>query len=128
MDLARESERLEAALKLNRSFNPCFNGSCSRIGHRIFKKAELRNVSILVLMDLAREYSPPSLGVPSGRRFNPCFNGSCSRMNNRKTFREAYYRFNPCFNGSCSRILSRIVKNNSLNVVSILVLMDLARE
>ncbi len=37
-------------------FNPCFNGSCSRIGNPMKDSEGNIIVSILVLMDLAREY------------------------------------------------------------------------
>jgi len=55
MDLARESaiETINALAKLG--FNPCFNGSCSRI----------------------KQFPDESIDAIS---FNPCFNGSCSRI------------------------------------------------
>ena len=55
MDLAREYNQVEMGRKLFLSFNPCFNGSCSRIS-RICDLITLDLVSILVLMDLAREF------------------------------------------------------------------------
>ena len=85
------------------SFNPCFNGSCSRILDTIAKKYGLF-VSILVLMDLAHEFY---------RVFHQPIRSNC---------------FNPCFNGSCSRIISKIFYPTIGTRVSILVLMDLAHE
>ena len=56
MDLARESLIVHGADVSKRGFNPCFNGSCSRIVHFAL------------------------IGLVLGRSFNPCFNGSCSRI------------------------------------------------
>ncbi|AAM30249.1 hypothetical protein MM_0553 [Methanosarcina mazei Go1] len=87
-------------------FNPCFNGSCSRICRLHEGAQQGRFVSILVLMDLARELI-----------------GSLMQKSPESSF-------NPCFNGSCSRICSRAGKSHrgKYQKVSILVLMDLARE
>ena len=86
------------------SFNPCFNGSCSRI--YLFPSLLYANslVSILVLMDLAHEWSRQCLMLLSLSGFNPCFNGSCSRILTWLSPDAGNFGFNPCFNGSCSRI------------------------
>ena len=42
-----------------KGFNPCFNGSCSRITTQSIP-GDTSEVSILVLMDLAREWSRDS--------------------------------------------------------------------
>ncbi|AAM30251.1 hypothetical protein MM_0555 [Methanosarcina mazei Go1] len=55
MDLAREFSQILAGKDKAISFNPCFNGSCSRI-------------------------CMCTHGVHIRRSFNPCFNGSCSRI------------------------------------------------
>ena len=56
MDLAREymKTRTRAGAR-HHSFNPCFNGSCSRIHAFPHASGYPHMVSILVLMDLARE-------------------------------------------------------------------------
>ena len=82
-------------------------------------------------MDLAREYdSGWNFCVMSEFCFNPCFNGSCSRIcvcaGHSANVKDC--GFNPCFNGSCSRISKVFSQDIAIPYVSILVLMDLARE
>ena len=55
MDLAREFNIPSIEISGAESFNPCFNGSCSRI-----------------------QMKSDITGSVTG--FNPCFNGSCSRI------------------------------------------------
>ena len=55
MDLAHESSSTILPVGVILSFNPCFNGSCSRI-EKIHGE------------------------TPDHWSFNPCFNGSCSRI------------------------------------------------
>ena len=55
MDLAHESAGAAVVVREAKSFNPCFNGSCSRIGNPLPRCRRLSAVSILVLMDLAHE-------------------------------------------------------------------------
>ena len=55
MDLAHEYFLEGLSFGGGDCFNPCFNGSCSRIGFVICRVIDLSS-------------------------FNPCFNGSCSRM------------------------------------------------
>ena len=104
MDLALESGKTLFLSKTTKSFNPCFNGSCSRISYREKRNCEQSIVSILVLMDLALE---------------------CPHLWKKLTGNDC---FNPCFNGSCSRITGLPRKIKSDLAVSILVLMDLALE
>ena len=60
--------------------------------------------------------------------FNPCFSGSCIRISLSR-FEKAYTGgFNPCFSGSCIRILTLWAEQTSQELVSILVLVDLAFE
>jgi len=47
-------------------FNPCFNGSCSRIRTVVFFNCARYTVSILVLMDLAHELYAEILPVNRG--------------------------------------------------------------
>ena|GEM_PF-4294330 len=90
------------------SFNPCFNGSCSRISYTKYFFPLYSVVSILVLMDLALELYFACIVCIVHGGFNPCFNGSCSRIKFSKAKKQdCYQSFNPCFNGSCSRIGSR---------------------
>ena len=90
--------------KAQSGFNPCFNGSCSRMPLLRHPFSRHNRVSILVLMDLARECEYKWLIRDQKMSFNPCFNGSCSRMLLFVFFVLAPFGFNPCFNGSCSRI------------------------
>ena len=109
MDLALELLNLpEYPEGYSSSFNPCFNGSCSRISQKPTAQKKLTSVSILVLMDLALE-------LGSGVRFRIQvivsilvlmdlaleFHISILRFDRR-------YSFNPCFNGSCSRIFPNL--------------------
>ncbi len=55
MDLAHEYPGAAAQSIFTPSFNPCFNGSCSRMYDIFNRKCEFNIVSILVLMDLAHE-------------------------------------------------------------------------
>ena len=57
MDLAREFFWFPNLTIVPNCFNPCFNGSCSRIFGNQKTTGRVIQVSILVLMDLAREYS-----------------------------------------------------------------------
>ena len=104
MDLAREYLLSKQSEPLALCFNPCFNGSCSRI----------------LLVHCSRAHLRIS--------FNPCFNGSCSRIVLPSNLHYREQSFNPCFNGSCSRISATIFVASVPVKVSILVLMDLARE
>ena len=54
MDLAHEFSHVLMIILGHTSFNPCFNGSCSRIAFP-YENAAPYEVSILVLMDLAHE-------------------------------------------------------------------------
>ena len=56
MDLAREFITGSVSGASGTRFNPCFNGSCSRIPYRAIYQEPVKHVSILVLMDLAREF------------------------------------------------------------------------
>ena len=56
MDLALELSGASILIGHNESFNPCFNGSCSRIFFQPGRHTGQILVSILVLMDLALEY------------------------------------------------------------------------
>jgi len=86
------------------SFNPCFSGSCIRIGYQSSSLKRI-SVSILVLVDLAFEYVTGLLNGAGSPGFNPCFSGSCIRIHRDDEIRTYYeYRFNPCFSGSCIRI------------------------
>ncbi len=85
------------------------------------------SVSILVLVDLARELCPTTVTF-SRNCFNPCFSGSCSRISLKAAGYSDAESFNPCFSGSCSRILELLGHNPQAVCVSILVLVDLARE
>ncbi len=131
MDLAHESYSEGVAEKIRGCFNPCFNGSCSRIlgcmrsmglsivsilvlmdlAHEfpgLAQATDVEKVSILVLMDLAHESSKIRGVGRSKPCFNPCFNGSCSRIEGRlKAGAAINGSFNPCFNGSCSRMQDR---------------------
>ncbi len=90
-------------------FNPCFNGSCSRIFcSRGFKIAY--SVSILVLVDLAHEFLLIFRIISQHPCFNPCFSGSCSRMFSVHGMQGIVSCFNPCFSGSCSRIRYRGIR------------------
>jgi len=109
-------------------FNPCFNGSCSRINNQFQKSPDADFVSILVLMDLAHEFLSNIRQLVTHFGFNPCFNGSCSRIFIHSFLFLFSLSFNPCFNGSCSRIFSSSQVAIFVNFVSILVLMDLAHE
>ena len=107
MDLALEFYTSAGAPTTLYGFNPCFNGSCSRILsiRCVISKASEVKVSILVLMDLALElsyYNSYNVAITS---FNPCFNGSCSRISpTAPSGFDEKKGFNPCFNGSCSRM------------------------
>jgi len=152
MDLAHELSRNVHLTIFYCSFNPCFNGSCSRIlyapdpifGDEIVSILVLMDlaheyilfyfpyrktfVSILVLMDLAHEYLLGVILKAARISFNPCFNGSCSRIASNPGGVGHEWGFNPCFNGSCSRIFIEERVKVSCLAVSILVLMDLAHE
>ncbi len=60
--------------------------------------------------------------------FNPCFSGSCSRIYTCVSLLHYTYSFNPCFSGSCSRMRLLLRCLLLSHCVSILVLVDLARE
>ena len=60
--------------------------------------------------------------------FNPCFNGCCARITLPQATRCGSCSFNPCFNGCCARIQICPPGANLLEIVSILVLMDVAPE
>ena len=86
-------------------------------------------VSILVLVDLAREYPYKGRGNFYVSSFNPCFSGSCSRIRRRGRLQES-----TC-NVSILVLVDLARESNSDSTlstfdmkVSILVLVDLARE
>ena len=54
MDLAHEYTAITALMLFMGGFNPCFNGSCSRMLQET-ESSQTQQVSILVLMDLAHE-------------------------------------------------------------------------
>jgi hypothetical protein len=72
MDLAHEYLLLRVSEQLKACFNPCFNGSCSRMKHTE-----------------GRVSNTPS--------FNPCFNGSCSRICSRMPIAPLTSAFNAVF-------------------------------
>ena len=104
MDLALEYVRQSRHVLTKRGFNPCFNGSCSRILSSQVSMWTEKDVSILVLMDLALECFSLYTFTHSLYCFNPCFNGSCSRIAFIVSVPTDAPGFNPCFNGSCSRM------------------------
>ena len=60
------------------SFNPCFDGFCSKTGSG--KERQGRNfVSILVLMDFALKPRTRPGDEFNQKGFNPCFDGFCSK-------------------------------------------------
>ena len=86
-------------------------------------------VSILVLVDLAREL----LSCDSTQAFRTSFQSLFQWILLANSILKGIYQmktwsFNPCFSGSCSRMLSEIHRSVRNTDVSILVLVDLARE
>ncbi len=128
MDLAHEYNLKNWGNWVIFSFNPCFNGSCSRI-HGLASSYSLNyssfnpcfngscsRISNLIIIHVQKTC------------FNPCFNGSCSRIDPKSILVMLQLCFNPCFNGSCSRMWKTQVLSKHCHLVSILVLMDLAHE
>ena len=79
VDLAHEYWHQPCEVRVLPSFNPCFSGSCSRMGFQVMIESRKKG-------------------------FNPCFSGSCSRIGKLMGYAIVFVSFNPCFSGSCSRI------------------------
>jgi len=109
----RTGQELKFSSEQLECFNPCFNGSCKRTMASNMLYIYYRNVSILVLMEVVKELMPEVLRVGNViLSFNPCFNGSCKRT--RTNFSDTISKpnsFNPCFNGSCKRTRFIIIYN-----------------
>ena len=78
MDFALKPEKMTQKLTLCFSFNPCFDGFCSKtFFHRTSIIVE--QVSILVLMDFALKHHGRKPMAADALGFNPCFDGFCSK-------------------------------------------------
>ena len=128
VDLAHESVFLALSNNPILRFNPCFSGSCSRIGLRGKLPSGKCAVSILVLVDLAHECQPYRVIYPK----------KCVSILVLVDLAHEFWHFgqtsvekicfNPCFSGSCSRIDIPTIRLPNTIGVSILVLVDLAHE
>ena len=114
-------------------FNPCFSGSCSRIGTNLLRETGCTLVSILVLVDLAHEFflrtasfgqllfqslfqwilltnSKPPLGTTNSSTFQSLFQWILLTNEKFSMQKNQDLGFNPCFSGSCSRIIRTVCR------------------
>ncbi len=131
------------------SFNPCFLGTCPRIGSAISGNSTGLLFQSLFSWNLPSDVdgvsrvegetefqSLFSWNLPSDRRrssctipktsFNPCFLGTCPRIFDSSFAKALIASFNPCFLGTCPRMQRRQDERRPTLAFSILVFVELS--
>ena len=111
------------------SFNPCYVGCCSGILVLTVFREYVKKVSILVMLDVAREYRTEKNTITAEVKFQSllCWMllGNIIHNSSKNIIIKS---FNPCYVGCCSGIFKSKNKFIMRGCVSILVMLDVARE